>query len=232
MAKETLQKHLNRKLKDKDTTAEKEKKNAGKYKSIGAAQKAGSLYYTDKNGKVMAAVFAGDLKEEKPNRPKSRPPLKKPTPTKETPSSDRGKSRKLKKRTPPSSRKEDYALGRPVTKETPSSDRGKSRTVKRIREPGGVDPKGLFGPKTYKPRGAKPNPDPNNLAGPGGRGTNLKKSTSTVNNSTSNVKKPTPKVNKTYTFSQWNKMSAAERRKLGLPAVVRGKKPKTFTSSK
>ena len=78
MAKETLQQHLNRKLKEKGTSLTEEKKKAGKYKSIGAAQKAGSLYYTDKNGKVMAAVFAGDLKEKKPLRPKSRPPVKKP----------------------------------------------------------------------------------------------------------------------------------------------------------
>tara|TARA_R100000544_G_scaffold30349_1_gene16587 strand:- start:414 stop:1031 length:618 start_codon:yes stop_codon:yes gene_type:complete len=184
MAKETLQKYMNRKLKDKDTTVEKEKKNAGKYKSIGAAQKAGSLYYTNKNGKVMAAVFAGDLKEEKPNRPKSRPPLKK-----ETPSSDRGKSRKLKKRTPPSGRKEDYALARPVKKETPSSDRGKSRTVKRIREPGGVDPMGLAGPKTYKPRSRKGSFDPSKLATP----------------------------LKSFSFKQWSSMSEAERRKLRLP---------------
>ena len=78
MAKETLQQHLNRKLKEKGTSLAEEKKKAGKYKSIGAAQKAGSLYYTDKNGKVMAAVFAGDLKEKKPVRPKTRPPVKKP----------------------------------------------------------------------------------------------------------------------------------------------------------
>ena len=78
MAKETLQQHLNRKLKEKGTSLTEEKKKAGKYKSISAAQKAGSLYYTDKNGKVMAAVFAGDLKEKKPVRPKTRPPVKKP----------------------------------------------------------------------------------------------------------------------------------------------------------
>jgi len=81
MAKETLQQHLNRKLKEKGTSLTDEKKKAGKYKSISAAQKAGSLYYTDKNGKVMAAVFAGDLKEKTtkpPVRPKTRPPVKKP----------------------------------------------------------------------------------------------------------------------------------------------------------
>ena len=78
MAKETLQQYLNRKIKEKGTSLTEEKKKAGKYKSISAAQKAGSLYYTDKNGKVMAAVLAGDLKEKKPLRPKTRPPVKKP----------------------------------------------------------------------------------------------------------------------------------------------------------
>tara|TARA_R110002167_G_scaffold44179_1_gene133134 strand:+ start:574 stop:756 length:183 start_codon:yes stop_codon:yes gene_type:complete len=39
MAKETLQQHLNRKLKEKGTSLAEEKKKAGKYKSIGAAKK-------------------------------------------------------------------------------------------------------------------------------------------------------------------------------------------------
>jgi len=63
MAKETLRKYLNRMLKSKGTTASEEMKKASKYTSISAAKKAGSLYYTDKNGKVMAAVFGSDLKE-------------------------------------------------------------------------------------------------------------------------------------------------------------------------
>jgi len=63
MAKETLQKYLNRNLKTKGLSAKEAKKNASKYSSISAAKKAGSLYYTDKKGKVMAAVFAEDLKE-------------------------------------------------------------------------------------------------------------------------------------------------------------------------
>ena len=50
-------------LKSKGTTASEEMKKASKYTSISAAKKAGSLYYTDKNGKVMAAVFGSDLKE-------------------------------------------------------------------------------------------------------------------------------------------------------------------------
>ena len=73
----TLREYLNAKLKAKGMTVKQAKKNAGKYKSISAAKKAGSLYYTDKNGKVMAAVFAEDLKKpltpSKSLRPKARP---------------------------------------------------------------------------------------------------------------------------------------------------------------
>jgi hypothetical protein len=59
----SLRTYLNNQLKTKGMTATQAKKNAGKYKSIAAAKKAGSLYYTDKNGKVMAAVYAEDLKK-------------------------------------------------------------------------------------------------------------------------------------------------------------------------
>ena len=68
----SLRSYLNKKLKEKGMTVAQAKKNAGKYKSIAAAKKAGSLYYTDKNGKVMAAVYAEDLKTSSP-RPKARP---------------------------------------------------------------------------------------------------------------------------------------------------------------
>ena len=44
-------------------TAKQAQKNAGKYKSISAAKKAGSLYYKDKNGKVQIAAYAEDLKK-------------------------------------------------------------------------------------------------------------------------------------------------------------------------
>ena len=63
----TLRKYLNNKLKEKGLTLKEAKKSASKYKSIAAAKKAGSLYYTNKDGKVMAAVYAEDLK--KPIKP-------------------------------------------------------------------------------------------------------------------------------------------------------------------
>ena len=64
---------INQKLKAKGTTASEEKKKAKKYKSISAAKKGGSLYYTDKNGKVMIAAYAEDLKSVSKNPPKARP---------------------------------------------------------------------------------------------------------------------------------------------------------------
>ena len=71
----TLRKYLNSKLKEKGLTVKEAQKNAGKYKSIAAAKKAGSLYYTNKDGKVMAAVYAEDLKKPLTSspRPKSKP---------------------------------------------------------------------------------------------------------------------------------------------------------------
>jgi hypothetical protein len=70
----SLRKYLNNQLKAKGLTVKEAKKNAGKYKSIAAAKKAGSLYYTDKNGKVMAAVYAEDLKKPlKDVKPKKKP---------------------------------------------------------------------------------------------------------------------------------------------------------------
>ena len=72
----TLRSYLNSQLKAMGKTSKQAQKDAGKYKSIAAAKKAGSLYYTDKNGKVMAAVFAEDLKKDMPVRPKARPKKK------------------------------------------------------------------------------------------------------------------------------------------------------------
>ena len=70
----TLREYMNSKLKAMGKSAAQAKKSAGKYKSIAAAKKAGSLYYTDKNGKVMAAVYAEDLKKPLGAiKPKKRP---------------------------------------------------------------------------------------------------------------------------------------------------------------
>ena len=70
----SLKEYLNSKIKAKGSTLTKEKAKAKNYKSIAAAKKAGALYYTNKDGKVMAAVYADDLKKTKPiPRPKVRP---------------------------------------------------------------------------------------------------------------------------------------------------------------
>ena len=74
----SLRTYLNNKIKEKGSSLSKEKAKASKYKSIAAAKKAGALYYTNKDGKVMAAVYAEDLKKAKPKvkpipKPKVRP---------------------------------------------------------------------------------------------------------------------------------------------------------------
>lgn len=87
----SLKEYLNSKIKTKGSTLAAEKAKAKKYKSISAAKKAGALYYTNKDGKVMAAVYADDLKKSKPKpipRPKIRP-KKKPGPL-QGPTKNRG----------------------------------------------------------------------------------------------------------------------------------------------
>lgn len=67
--KETLRAYLNRNIKEKGSTLKKEQKRGEKYTSIREAQKAGALYYM-KNGKLMAAVLADDLKVRPVAKPK------------------------------------------------------------------------------------------------------------------------------------------------------------------
>ena len=71
----TLREYLNLQIKAKGSSLSAEKAKASKDKSIAAAKKAGALYYTDKNGKVMAAVYASDLSKPLTTslRPKARP---------------------------------------------------------------------------------------------------------------------------------------------------------------
>jgi len=52
---------INSQLKSKGLSVSAAKKDAGKYNSISAAKKAGSLYYTNPKGTVMIAAFASDL---------------------------------------------------------------------------------------------------------------------------------------------------------------------------
>ena len=79
MAKMSLKEWINSKQKAKGLSTKEAKAGASKYKSISAAKKAGSLYYTNKDGKTMIAATAEDLKvtrpkaKPKPLRPKMRP---------------------------------------------------------------------------------------------------------------------------------------------------------------
>ena len=82
----SLREYLNAKIKSKGSSLSAEKAKGKKYKSIAAAKKAGALYYTDKNGKLMAAVYAEDLKKpiassapKKSDRPKASTLRAKPT---------------------------------------------------------------------------------------------------------------------------------------------------------
>ena len=79
----SLREYLNAKIKSKGSSLSAEKAKGKKYKSIAAAKKAGALYYTDKSGKLMAAVYAEDLKKplapKKSARPKASTLRAKPT---------------------------------------------------------------------------------------------------------------------------------------------------------
>ena len=119
----TLQKYLNTKLKEKGLTVKEAKKNAGKYKSIAAAKKAGSLYYTNKDGKVMAAVYAEDLK--KPLKP-----LKKSLFPKTRPSSGSIKVEVLVGSKPKSSILKDIDKGKPMS----FSDAAKKKKKKKVKK--------------------------------------------------------------------------------------------------
>ena len=94
----TLRTYLNAKIKEKGSTIAKEKAKAGKYKSIASAKKAGALYYTNKEGKVMAAVYTEDLKKPLTSslRPKARP--KKEPPVAKTATQPKVTTTKLKPR--------------------------------------------------------------------------------------------------------------------------------------
>ena len=69
---------INSKLKAKGKSAKEAKKDAGKYSSIAAAKRAGSLYYTDKKGRVMIAAYAEDLSKPLPKPKETKTKIVKP----------------------------------------------------------------------------------------------------------------------------------------------------------
>jgi len=90
-----LTKWINAHLKAKGKSPKEAQKDAGKYSSISAAKKAGSLYYTDKKGRVMIAAYAEDLAKPLP-APKKRPePKPKKKPTSKTPDESSGGKSKV-----------------------------------------------------------------------------------------------------------------------------------------
>ena len=66
-----LRQWINSQLEAKGLSASDAKKDAGKYKTISAAKKAGSLYYTNPKGVIMIAAFASDL-DNIPTKKKSK----------------------------------------------------------------------------------------------------------------------------------------------------------------
>jgi len=126
----TLRKYLNSKLKEKGLTVAQAKKNAGKYKSIAAAKKAGSLYYTNKDGKVMAAVYAEDLKKPlKDIKPKKKPLRSSPFP-KTRPSSGSIKMEVLIGSVPKSEVLKKIGKGKPMA----FSDAAKKKKKKKVKK--------------------------------------------------------------------------------------------------
>jgi len=90
-----LTKWINAQLKSKGKSSKEAQKDAGKYSSIAAAKRAGSLYYTDKKGRVMIAAYAEDLAKPLP-APKKRPePKPKKKPTSKTPDESSGGKSKV-----------------------------------------------------------------------------------------------------------------------------------------
>jgi len=71
-----LTKWINAHLKAKGKSPKEAQKDAGKYSSIAAAKKAGSLYYTDKKGRVRIAAYAEDLSKPLPEPKKKLKPMK------------------------------------------------------------------------------------------------------------------------------------------------------------
>ena len=155
---------INSKLKAKGKSAKEAQKNAGKYSSIGAAKRAGSLYYTNKAGKVMIAAYAEDLKA--PIKPIKRPEVKTKKPTSKTPDESSGGKAKSKvtktiKASPGKLKRKadatDNEVGNVQLKQKGDGSKG-SRVVEagdRYRKPGQGKGRGLRGTNPEEPFSGK-----------------------------------------------------------------------------
>ena len=155
-----LREYLNAKIKSKGSSLSAEKAKGKKYKSIAAAKKAGALYYTNKSGKLMAAVYAEDLKKpisklapKKSARPKARP-----KPVSEAVFVERA-NKKLRALDKALSQKKsdftDFSREKKRAKLEEAMD-ALGITVK-TRRARGFDPMNLVGPKKKKPAKKKSN---------------------------------------------------------------------------
>ena len=124
--KMSLREWINSEQKKKGMSTSEAKKDAGKYKSISAAKKAGSLYYTDKNGKTMIAAFASDLTAPKETVKTSARPKARPTASTES-SGPKTRPKVSPKADTPSSGPKTRPKVSPKTKSTPSGPKTRPR---------------------------------------------------------------------------------------------------------
>jgi hypothetical protein len=151
MAKMSLKEWINSKQKAKGLSTKEAKAGASKYKSISAAKKAGSLYYTNKDGKTMIAATAEDLKSSAPAkslRPKKRPTSGGSRPAETDAETAEVKAANVKIKADEAKRRKAKLIDATASlksMKTPSSDRGKS-FGKRAKKPG---PKGAAWMKVH-----------------------------------------------------------------------------------
>ena len=151
MAKMSLKEWINSKQKAKGLSTKEAKAGASKYKSISAAKKAGSLYYTNKDGKTMIAATAEDLKSPAPSkslRPKMRPTSGGSRPAATDAETAEVKAANVKIKADEAKRRKAKLIDATASlksMKTPSSDRGKS-FGKRAKKPG---PKGAAWMKAH-----------------------------------------------------------------------------------
>jgi len=115
-----LTKWINAHLKAKGKSPKEAQKDAGKYSSIAAAKRAGSLYYTDKKGRVMIAAYAEDLSKPLPE-PKKKSKVTKPK--------KRPEAAKTKKKKTIETKKIDTVAKKPNSKTPDESSGGRSKVT-------------------------------------------------------------------------------------------------------
>ena len=131
-----LTRWINAKLKSKGLGVKEAKKDAGKYSSIAAAKRAGSLYYTNKAGKVMIAAYAEDLKTAPP--PKKRPTTttkkKKESAPPKRPTKNKTETKKINTvaKKPNSKTPDESSGGRPKVTSTTIIVKGRSEADKEL----------------------------------------------------------------------------------------------------